>query len=341
MLNITATYPGKTAGTNADYPGGQARDVVASGDGTGTPWTAAVLNDVRGFMEAALAGGGITRSGASETALASDVIDALVAMFGMPTLHLSGLRQTWDSIALQTVGPGSARNLADTRGMVLPAAIQKNITTTWSPGNGGGLPSALLPVTIDTWYRRFLVERADGSAVDWAYDTSPTAANFFADAAAIADGYTDVTRYRRFGWTWYVTAGILKHSSPEDDPRRYVWDVSVPSQFMLEPVSGFRQSMIPIGDLAPPNSLGQFTYIISEGNLLYILITDGSQSDVAVGSTNYTVSAPVTSINSNTAHNIDVMTDGSGDIFYRAHISSGGVSSKLLGRGWVDNGIIP
>lgn len=77
MINPDVAFPGKTAGVSPDYPFGQARDVSAPGDGTGTPLRALWLNDWFGFQQAAMAAAGSTPSGAPDTATASQLFAAL------------------------------------------------------------------------------------------------------------------------------------------------------------------------------------------------------------------------------------------------------------------------
>lgn len=76
-ISIAEQYPGKTAGTNTDYPLGQARNVTAPGDGTGTPWEQAIVNDDQGFKQALLAAAALTPSGTPDTAVASQYLEAL------------------------------------------------------------------------------------------------------------------------------------------------------------------------------------------------------------------------------------------------------------------------
>ena len=64
-------FPGKTAGTSAEYPQGKARDVTLTGDGTGTPWRAALTNDIFGFQQWLLSTAAIVPSGAPDTVLVS------------------------------------------------------------------------------------------------------------------------------------------------------------------------------------------------------------------------------------------------------------------------------
>lgn len=74
---LSTQYPGKTNAPSADYPQGSAKNVVTPGDGTGTPWEQALVNDILGFLQALLLEGGITPSGSPDTAQASDYLNGL------------------------------------------------------------------------------------------------------------------------------------------------------------------------------------------------------------------------------------------------------------------------
>jgi hypothetical protein len=76
-LNPNASYPTKTAAPTADYPYGAARNITTPGDLTGTPLDEAWLNDWYGFQAAAIDGLSGTPSGSSDTALVSQVWDAI------------------------------------------------------------------------------------------------------------------------------------------------------------------------------------------------------------------------------------------------------------------------
>lgn len=76
-ISISEQYPGKTAGNTTNYPLGEARNVTAPGDGTGTPWEKAIVNDDQGFKQALLTAAGITPSGTPDTAVASQYLEAI------------------------------------------------------------------------------------------------------------------------------------------------------------------------------------------------------------------------------------------------------------------------
>ena len=74
-------FPTKTTAPSAAYPQGGAQNITAPGDGTGTPWDQAIVNDIFGLQQWLLAQAGITPSGSADTALVSDYGDALMALF--------------------------------------------------------------------------------------------------------------------------------------------------------------------------------------------------------------------------------------------------------------------
>ena len=79
-INPEAQYPGKITPSSADYPFGEARNITTPGDGTGTPWEAALVNDLFGFQQAILSEAGATPSGDPETASASQYLAGLKAI---------------------------------------------------------------------------------------------------------------------------------------------------------------------------------------------------------------------------------------------------------------------
>lgn len=233
------------AGT-ASYPFGQPRDVSAPAAGDGTPMTEESYRDWIGWMARLLTEAAITPSGAPESALASDIHDALNILFlqrselvenggnittigdRFPAEHIHGLQMIWDSITLETMKPGGVRNLADAIDIELAADLQKATATEWVLGGAGNgaLPNALVPAVANQWYRRFLVMTADGLTVDWTIDTDAAAANFFADADAVAAGFTDATFFRRMGWVLFDGAiNLQKYHNLESEPRRSTWDI--------------------------------------------------------------------------------------------------------------------
>ncbi len=65
-INPETQYPGKIAPSTTDYPYGSARNITLPGDGTGTPWEAALVNDLFGFQQEILSRAGVVPSGTPE-----------------------------------------------------------------------------------------------------------------------------------------------------------------------------------------------------------------------------------------------------------------------------------
>lgn len=75
-INPESQYPGKITPSDSNYPYGSARNVTVPGDGTGTPWEAALLNDIFGFQQALLNAAGIVPSGTPDNIVTSQYIQA-------------------------------------------------------------------------------------------------------------------------------------------------------------------------------------------------------------------------------------------------------------------------
>jgi len=81
MLNYASKYPTQTTAPDANYPLGGAQNVTSPGDGTGTPWDEELINDIIGFFQALITETGVIVSGNAETAVASDLWDALKLIY--------------------------------------------------------------------------------------------------------------------------------------------------------------------------------------------------------------------------------------------------------------------
>lgn len=71
-------YPGQVDPSDTvNYPYGKAQNVTAPGDGTGTPWEEALVNDIFGFQQALLTKANITPDGNPDQAHASQYLEAI------------------------------------------------------------------------------------------------------------------------------------------------------------------------------------------------------------------------------------------------------------------------
>lgn len=80
-INPATQYPGKIDTSDPDgYPYGKAQNVAVSGDGTGTPWEKALINDLFGLGQALLGEAGITPTGTPDKVGASQYLDAILSL---------------------------------------------------------------------------------------------------------------------------------------------------------------------------------------------------------------------------------------------------------------------
>lgn len=123
-INPETQYPGQIAPSDADYPFGSARNITTPGDGTGTPWEAALVNDVFGFQQALLDAAGIVPSGTPDKVTASQYLEALndITSRVFDTLTLAKAATNKAGILVKTRGFASAGNGGDAFYLVLTAA---------------------------------------------------------------------------------------------------------------------------------------------------------------------------------------------------------------------------
>lgn len=76
-INPETQFPGQINPSDADYTYGSARNVTVPGDGTGTPFVAALVNDWFGFFQGLLNAGGIVPSATPDTVLVSQYLQGL------------------------------------------------------------------------------------------------------------------------------------------------------------------------------------------------------------------------------------------------------------------------
>jgi hypothetical protein len=80
-INPATQYPGKIDTSDPDgYPYGKAQNVAVSGDGTGTPWEKALINDLFGLGQALLGEAGITPTGTPDKVGASQYLEAILGL---------------------------------------------------------------------------------------------------------------------------------------------------------------------------------------------------------------------------------------------------------------------
>lgn len=105
-INPETQYPGKINPSTGDYPYGSARNVTVPGDGTGTPWEAAIVNDLLGFQQTLLSESAIVPSGTPDRVGASQYFQALTRLLqrmlrGVTALQAVGTAILQEGAAVQ------------------------------------------------------------------------------------------------------------------------------------------------------------------------------------------------------------------------------------------------
>lgn len=187
-------YPGQTTPPSSTYPLGSAKDVTSPGSGDGTPLQETWLNDLWGFLQAALNAGRITASGLADTALTSQYQQAInnIAAASNPARRITIANSLGTPTTNYVCNPGVVWDITNQLPIVLLTALEKDISSPWIEGTGNGAYPSTGPVlTTDTWYHVFELRKDDGT-VDSGIDISATAVNLSPDA--LAAGYTTLTR---------------------------------------------------------------------------------------------------------------------------------------------------
>lgn len=174
-ISISEQYPGKTAGNTTNYPLGEARNVTTLGDGTGTPWEQAIVNDDQGFKQALLAAAGLTPSGTPDTAIASQYLQAVIEVIKN---YSPGYSQVWTDVKSSRQSGQSYPNntmkqihvqavLRDTIGVGLTVTVggKKIINLTYDIPPGGFYPLSF-PVPAGMSYSIFWAGTGD-ELVSW------------------------------------------------------------------------------------------------------------------------------------------------------------------------------
>lgn len=128
-INPETQYPGKIAPSSPDYPFGQARNITIPSDGTGTPWEAALVNDLFGWQQALLTEAGIVPTGSPEKATASQYLTAIVRVTSARGGYL------FSTVADMQTGTPQGGSPGDVEPAVGSVSMTLGYTTA---GDGGG-----------------------------------------------------------------------------------------------------------------------------------------------------------------------------------------------------------
>jgi hypothetical protein len=193
-IDYGVAYPAQTD-TDAAYPQGKAKNVSVPGAGDGTPWTADVVNDIWGFLQALIKSVGATPSGSPDTANVSQYLQSLA-------------RATWGAMMASNwtyPDPGSGSDH-------LYAAAYSESTTRWVLAGAAG--KVYMSVDLGVWFTTTLAGTPTIRAACW----SESLALFIicGDAGYIAtspDGITWTSRNSTVGDD--LSALAVKPGSPD------------------------------------------------------------------------------------------------------------------------------
>lgn len=123
-INLLAQYPTKVGPVVPDvWPYGEPRNITAPGDGTGTPWEAALVKDICGFQQALVTAASIVPSGTPEQVGGSEYLQAIVEL-------ASGRAFNYDESGVANTYVGDART-----GLEGPASYFTDMVVKFTPGN--------------------------------------------------------------------------------------------------------------------------------------------------------------------------------------------------------------
>jgi len=128
MIIPGTLYPTKTTPADADFPQGGPKDITTPGDGTGSPWTAAVIKDLWSLQQGLALRSGVVPSGTPDTAPASQQIEALSKLCGIRVPAVSNILA--QDLSVFTTVAVSAWSTAGDGG----AGVWRNTGGTGSPG---------------------------------------------------------------------------------------------------------------------------------------------------------------------------------------------------------------
>jgi hypothetical protein len=221
-----------------------------------------------------------------------------------------------------TVAAGTAASDDNSVLMVLPASMQKTVSSTWSVGNaGGGLDTGL--TTASTWYHVFVIRRPDTGAVDVVHSLSVT-------SPTMPAGYT---QKRRIG-------SILTNASQQmtgyfqngDD---FVWvapftDLSSAVNGSAGPRSAVALT-VPTGVKVDARFNGT---ALNSSVTCAVLFTSLDQNDIAVSNPNFSIA--VNSLSLFYAGQFLIRTNTSAQIGVRSSAAGATAVVGIGTIGWVD-----
>lgn len=159
-INLETQYPGKVTPSSPEYPFGSARNVSSPGAGNGTPWEAALVNDIIGLLQSLLSEADIVPTGTPDRVGGSQYLEALIAILAR---DVAGLSQTakdgtgLDANTLQTPGvytsiDGAIANTPNgRRGVLLVTELEGRYQQVFKSDTGGLYSRMTTSLIYDPW----------------------------------------------------------------------------------------------------------------------------------------------------------------------------------------------
>lgn len=150
-INLLTQYPGKADAASAAYPFGKARNVTVPGDGTGTPWEQAIVNDMVGWQQALLSAVGATPTGTPDQVGASQYLDAIEKVARLAAIPDPSQTYTFPTVAAFKDSPiefidGKIIHISDiTSGDLVSAIAEIVLTSSVTPNDRNIFQSTDVP----------------------------------------------------------------------------------------------------------------------------------------------------------------------------------------------------
>ncbi len=186
-LDPSTRYAGQIA-ADANYPYGKARNVAVSGDGSGTPLEADLVNDIFGFEQALLDAVGATPSGSPDQVGASQYLDAVNSLI---TDAADSAQSDAEATAAAALADAVAQRHAaryTLSGSGIAQAAKYALTLAERSNTGYALASDEITVPEAGWYSIALTLALANSDTN---DPTPITVSVMAGAVDVADGFAN------------------------------------------------------------------------------------------------------------------------------------------------------
>jgi hypothetical protein len=208
-------------------------------------------------------------------------------------------------------------------------AFTKQLDATWAQGTNQGGRAAGVSYSVFTWYHYFALSNSDGSVVDLGFDTSVTAANLLADAAVIAAG---LTKYRRVG---SIVTDITPAIIAFFQIGKYFHFADTFSVWNIAPTLSTVGALLTIAAPLGIETIVQLVVAAGQNvSQAQIIITSPDQNNIVPSATVFTLF--IESVNVKNVVCVEIKTNTSSQIRYRANASAGWTTFRGVLNRWED-----